>query len=39
MIYDENHDPEIGVPKEIVGTWIFAISLVGLVLFVLGIFN
>ena len=39
MIYDENRDPEIGVPKEIVGTWIFAISLVGLVLFVLGIFD
>jgi len=39
MIYDENHDPEIGVPKEIVGAWIFAIGLVGLVLFVLGIFD
>ncbi len=39
MIYDENHDPEISVSKEIAGTWIFAISLVGLVLIVLGIFD
>ncbi len=38
MIYDEGHDPEIGGLKEIVGTWIFAISLVGVVLFVVGIF-
>jgi len=38
MIYDENHDPEISVAKEIAGTWIFAISLVGVVLFVLGLF-
>ncbi len=39
MIYDENHDPELGVSKEIVGSWILAISLVGVVLFVLGIFE
>ncbi len=39
MIYDENHDPEMSVSKEIAGTWIFAISLVGVVLFVLGIFE
>ena len=38
MIYDENHNPEISVSKEIAGTWIFAISLVGVVLFVLGFF-
>lgn len=28
MTYDENRDPEIGVFKEIVGTWTFAASLV-----------
>lgn len=38
MIYDENHDTEISVSKEIAGTWIFAISLVGVILFVLGLF-
>jgi len=38
MTYDENRDPEIGVFKEIVCNWIFAISLVGVVLYVVGIF-
>ncbi len=38
MIYDDNHDPEISVSKEIAGTWIFAFSLVGVVLIVLGLF-
>ncbi len=38
MIYDENHDPEISVSKEIADTWTFAISLVGVLLIVLGIF-
>ena len=38
MIYDENHDPEMSVSKEIAGTWIFAFSLVGAVLIVLGLF-
>ena len=38
MIYDENHDPEISVPREIAGAWIFAISLVGVVFIVLGLF-
>ena len=39
MIYYENRDPETGATKEIVGAWIFAIILVGLVMFVLGIFD
>jgi hypothetical protein len=30
MIYDENRDPEMGMSKEIVGTCIFAIIIVGL---------
>ncbi len=38
MIYDENHDPEMSVSKEIVGSWILAISLVGVIFFVLGLF-
>ena len=38
MTYDEKRYPEIGVFKEIAGTWIFAISLVGVVLIVLGLF-
>ena len=38
MTYDENRNPEISLFKEIAGTWIFAISLVGVVLFVLGLF-
>ena len=39
MIYDENREPETGPLKEIVGTWIFAIIFVGLVMIVLGIFD
>ena len=39
MIYYENRDPETGATKEIVGAWIFAIIFVGLVMFVLGIFD
>jgi hypothetical protein len=39
MIYYENRDPETGSAKEIVGTWIFAICLIGLVFFILGIFS
>ena len=38
MIYDEKHDPEMSVSKEIAGTWIFAFSLVGVLLIVLGLF-
>ncbi len=38
MIYEENRYPEIGVFKEIVCSWIFAISLVGVVLSVLSLF-
>ncbi len=38
MIYEENRDPETGVFKEIVCSWIFAASLVGGVFFVLGLF-
>lgn len=38
MTYDEIHNPEISVSKEIVCSWIFAFSLVGVVFFVLGIF-
>ena len=38
MIYEENRDPEIGVFKEIVCSWIFAASLVGVIFFVLGLF-
>lgn len=39
MMYDDNHDPEIGESGEIVGTWVFAIALVGVVLFVLGMMD
>lgn len=39
MIYDDNHNPETGGSKEIFGTWIFTIGLIGLVMLVLGIFN
>jgi len=39
MIYDENRDRETGAAKEIVGTWIFAIILVGLVMIVLDVFD
>jgi len=39
MIYDENHDPVTGISGEIIGAWIFAISLIGLVLFVVSIFD
>ena len=39
MIYDENRDPETGPLKEIVGAWIFAVTMVGLVMIILGIFN
>jgi len=38
MIYEENRDPEIGVFKEIVCSWIFAASVVGVLLNVLGLF-
>ena len=38
MIYEENRDPEIGVFKEIVCSWIFATSVVGVLLSVLGLF-
>ena len=37
MTCDENHDPEIGVFKEIVCSWTFAASLVGLIFIVLDI--
>ena len=38
MTYNEIHNPEISVSKEIVCSWIFAFSLVGVVFLVLGIF-
>ena len=38
MIYDENDNLEISGSKEIAGAWIFAFSLVGVILFVLSIF-
>ncbi len=37
MTYDENRDPEIGVFKEIVCSWTFAASMVGVVFIVLDI--
>ena len=37
MTYDENRDPEIGVFKEIAGTWTFAASLVCVVFIILDI--
>ncbi len=39
MIYEENRDPELGVFKEIVCSWILAAGLVGVVFFVLGIIH
>ena len=39
MIYDDNHDPEPSGPKEIFGTWIFTIGMIGLVMLVLAVFN
>ena len=38
MIYDNNHDSDLGGPAEIAGAWFIAIGLVGLVLIVLGLF-
>ena len=35
MTYDENHNREIGVFKEIVCNWTFAASMVGVVFIVL----
>ena len=36
MIYDENHNPEKHIAGEILITWIFAISLVAVLLLVVG---
>jgi hypothetical protein len=38
MIYEENRDPEIGVFNEIVCSWTFAASLVGVIFLVLDFF-
>ena len=37
MIYDENHEPEKHIVGEIVITWIFAFSLVGVILFIISL--
>jgi len=37
MTYDEIHNPEISVSKEIVCSWTFAASLVGVIFIVLDI--
>ncbi len=34
MMYDENHNPEKLLVQEVVLTWIFGISLVGVLLFI-----
>ena len=38
MIYNENHEPEDRIAgREIAITWIFALSFVGVVLFIVGL--
>ena len=37
MIYDEKHEPEKHIAGEIAATWIFALSLVGIVLFIISL--
>ncbi len=37
MVYDENHEPEKHIAGEIAITWIFALSLVGVILFIIGL--
>lgn len=36
MIYDEDHNPEKNIVGEVVGTWVFALCLVAVVLLVIG---
>ena len=36
MMYDENHEPESHIGGEILITWIFAISLVAVILVIVG---
>ncbi len=37
MIYDEEHEPVKHMAGEVAITWIFAVSLVGVILFVIGL--
>lgn len=39
MIYDENYESETGGRKELIGTWIFTIGAIALIMLVLLIFG
>ncbi len=37
MFYDENHEPEKHTSGEVAITWIFALSMIGVILFIVGL--